>query len=228
MSRQMVGRAAEHTLEGHQRAILGTLTVEEVFQDREKFASEVTDTAAKEITAMGLEIISFTIKDVFDAEGYLNSLGKKRTAEVKRDARIGEAEAERDAGVREAEANREKMARRYEAEIAIADAQRKFQLQKAGFENEINAEVAKSALAAELQQAKTRQEIKKESMEVEVVVRKKKIEIEEQEIIRREKELEASVKKPADAERYVFWEKVELGLMYSLGRWNGRRVFIVV
>jgi len=147
--------------------------------------------------------VSFTIKDVTDDQGYLNSLGKKRTAEVKRDARIGEAEAERDAGVREAQAMREKMAARAEAETAIADAQRKFQMQQAQFEAEINTERARAELAGELQRAKTRQDIRKEVMEVEVVARRKQIEIEENEILRRAKELEATVKKPAEAERYV-------------------------
>ena len=202
MPREQVMRAADETLEGHQRAILGSLTVEEVFQDREKFAAEVLQTAAVDIGCMGLEIVSFTIRDVSDDHDYLNSLGKKRTAEVKRDARIGEAEAERDAGVREAQATREKMAKRAEADTAIADSLRKFQLQQAQFEVEVNTERARAEMAGELQRAKTKQDIKKESMEVEVVVRRKRIEVEEQEILRRAKELEATVKKPAAAERY--------------------------
>jgi flotillin len=201
LPREQVMKAADETLEGHQRAILGTMTVEEVFQDREKFASEVLQTAAVDIANMGLEIVSFTIRDVSDPNGYLASLGLKRTAEVKRDARIGEAEAERDAGVREAQANREKMAKRAEADTAIADSLRKFQLQQAQFETEVNTERARAEMAGDLQRAKTKQEIKRETMEVEVVVRRKRIEVEEQEILRKAKELEATVKKPAAAER---------------------------
>ena len=98
-----------------------------------------------------MEIVSFTIRDISDNEGYLQSLGKKRTAEVKRDAKVGEAEAERDAGVREAEANREKMSRVFEAETNIADAERKFNLQKAAFDKEVNTEQAKAKMAYELQ-----------------------------------------------------------------------------
>jgi len=202
MSKKDIAKAAEETLEGHQRAILGTMTVEEIFQDREKFASEVRDVAVDDVKSMGLEIVSFTIRDISDSEGYLQSLGKKRTAEVKRDAKIGEAEAERDAGVREAEANREKMAKVYEAETAIADAERKFNLQKAAFDKEVNSEQAKATMAYELQVAKSKQDIKKEEMEVNVVQRKKEIEVEEQEILRKEKELEATVKLPASAESY--------------------------
>lgn len=103
------------------------------------------------ISLGSLEIVSFTIRDITDNEGYLQSLGKKRTAEVKRDAKVGEAEAERDAGVREAEANRDKMSRVFEAETSIADAERKFNLQKAAFDKEVNTEQAKARLAYELQ-----------------------------------------------------------------------------
>lgn len=149
-----------------------------------------------------LEIVSFTIRDISDTEGYLQSLGKKRTAEVKRDAKVGEAEAERDAGVREAEANREKMSKVFEAETSIADAERKFNLQKAAFDKEVNTEQAKAKMAYELQVNKSKQDIKKETMEVQIVQRKKEIEVEEQEILRREKELEATVKLPASAESY--------------------------
>merc|ERR1712223_1525585 len=84
------------TLEGHLRAILGTLTVEEVYKDRDQFASLVREVAAPDVGRMGIEVLSFTIKD--DNDTYLASLGKAQTAAVKRDAEIGVAQANRDAG----------------------------------------------------------------------------------------------------------------------------------
>ena len=80
------------TLEGHLRAILGTLTVEEVYKDRDQFASLVREVAAPDVGRMGIEILSFTIKDVYDNVTYLQSLGKAQTAAVKRDAEIGVAQ----------------------------------------------------------------------------------------------------------------------------------------
>lgn len=80
--------------------LLGTLTVEEVFQDRDKFAKEVRNTAHPDVSRMGIEIVSFTIKDVSDRVEYLSSLGRAQTANVIRDADIGVAEASRDAGIR--------------------------------------------------------------------------------------------------------------------------------
>ena len=80
--------------------LIGTLTVEAIYQDREQFAILVREVAAPDVGRMGLEIVSFTIKDVFDRVEYLASLGKAQTAVVKRDADIGVAEANRDAGIR--------------------------------------------------------------------------------------------------------------------------------
>lgn len=78
----------------------GTLTVEEVYKDRDQFASLVREVAAPDVGRMGIEILSFTIKDIFDKVQYLSSLGKAQTAIVKRDAHIGVALAVRDAGIR--------------------------------------------------------------------------------------------------------------------------------
>ena len=190
------------TLEGHQRAILGTMTMEDIYQDREKFAAQVRMVASPDLADMGLEIVSFTIRDIKDPGGYLDALGVRRTAEVRRDATIGQAEAERDAGIRSAQALREQEAARYEADARIAESERSFNVQKASYDQEVNARRAEAELADELQRAKTQQEIRREEVEIDVVERSKQIELQEQEIQRRERELEATVRKPAEAERY--------------------------
>ena len=95
---QEIAEVALQTLEGQQRAILGTMTVEDIYRDRVAFAEQVRDVAATDMTNMGLGIVSFSIRDIQDEQGYLEALGMRRTAEVKRDATIGEAEAARDAG----------------------------------------------------------------------------------------------------------------------------------
>lgn len=81
-------------------SFLGTLTVEEVYKDRDQFATLVREVAAPDVGRMGIEILSFTIKDIFDKVQYLSSLGKAQTAIVKRDAHVGVAQAVRDAGIR--------------------------------------------------------------------------------------------------------------------------------
>merc|ERR1719229_1299811 len=190
------------TLEGHLRAILGTLTVEEVYKDRDQFAALVREIAKPDVGKMGIEILSFTIKDVYDHVDYLASLGKSQTAAVKRDAEIGVAQANRDAGIREAECEKSAMDIKYSTDTKIEDNSRLFKLQKANFDKEVNSAKAEAQLAYELQAAKIQQKIRNEEIQIQVVERRKQIEIEEQEIMRKEKELTATVKLPAEAEAY--------------------------
>merc|ERR550519_1618929 len=190
------------TLEGHLRAILGTLTVEEVYKDRDQFASLVREVASPDVGRMGIEVLSFTIKDVYDNVTYLASLGKAQTAAVKRDAEIGVAQANRDAGIREAECEKAAMDVKYNTDTKIEDNSRAFKLQKANFDKEVNTAKAEAQLAYELQAAKIQQKIRNEEIQIQVVERRKQIEIEEQEIKRKEKELTATVKLPAEAEAF--------------------------
>ncbi|KAJ9586295.1 hypothetical protein L9F63_020058, partial [Diploptera punctata] len=190
------------TLEGHLRAILGTLTVEEVYKDRDQFAALVREVAAPDVGRMGIEILSFTIKDVYDEVQYLASLGKSQTAAVKRDADIGVAQANRDAGIREAECEKSAMDIKYNTDTKIEDNSRMYKLQKANFDKEINTAKAEAQLAYELQAAKIRQRIRNEEIQIEVVERRKQIEVEEQEVQRKERELNATVRLPAEAESY--------------------------
>merc|ERR1719500_2254104 len=190
------------TLEGHLRAILGTLTVEEVYKDRDQFANLVREIAAPDVGRMRIEILSFTIKDVYDNVEYLASLGKTQTAVVKRDAEIGVAQANRDAGIREAECEKSAMDIKYSTDTKIEDNSRGFKMQKANFDTEVNTANAEAQMAYELQAAKIQQRIRNEVIQIQVVERRKQIEIEEQEIKRKEKELTATVKLPSKAEAY--------------------------
>ncbi|XP_041749945.1 flotillin-2a isoform X1 [Coregonus clupeaformis] len=197
------------TLEGHLRSILGTLTVEQIYQDRDRFAALVREVAAPDVGRMGIEILSFTIKDVYDKVEYLSSLGKSQTAAVQRDADIGVAEAERDAGIREAECKKEMMDIKFQADTKMADSKRGLEMQKAAFNQEVNTKKAEAQLAYELQAAKEQQKIRLEEIEIEVVQRKKQITIEEKEIDRTEKELIATVKRPAESEAYKMQQLAE-------------------
>ena len=197
-----VANIALQTMEGHQRAILGTMTVEAIYQDRDAFAQLVREVASTDMANMGLEIVSFTIRNIQDDEGYLNALGVKRTSEVKRDATIGQAEAERDAAIKSAQAKQESEAARFLAETGIAGSERDFNTNRAAYDQQVNARNAEAELAYELQATKTRQDIRGEEIEIEVIERRRQIEVQQQEIQRRERELEATIRKPAEAERY--------------------------
>jgi flotillin len=196
-----VTRIALQTLEGHLRAILGTMTVEDIYQNRDSFAAKVQEVAAGDMASMGLNIVSFTIRDIRDNEGYLDALGKPRTAAVKRDAVIGQAEADRDATIKSAEANQDGQVAKYQAQTKIAEASRDYEMQAANYQASINERKAEADLAYDLQRFKSSQMVKREEVAVEVVEKQERIKVQEQEILRKEKDLEASVIKPAIAER---------------------------
>lgn len=206
---QFLGKSVAHvesvilqTLEGHLRSILGTLTVEAIYQDRDQFAQLVREVASPDVGKMGIEVLSFTIKDINDRVEYLSSLGRAQTANVKRDADIGVAEANKDAGIREAECDKQLMDTKFTADTKIADSSRQYQMMKASFDMEVNAKKAEAELAYQLQAARERQRIRQEEIEIEVVERRKLIDVEEKEILRKEKELIATVKRPAEAQAY--------------------------
>ncbi|MCI0396874.1 MAG: flotillin family protein, partial [Chloroflexi bacterium] len=201
-SQEQIEHVAHETLAGHLRAILGTLTVEQLYRDREAFAQKVQEVSGDDMASMGLQIISFVIKDISDREGYLEALGRPRIAQVKRDADIGEAEASRDATIKSAEARQEGEAAKYVAETKIAESQKNYEVQRAAYAGEVNRKKAEAELAYPLQQNIENQKVKAEEVQIEVVAKQKQIEVQQQEVLRREKELDATVRKPAEAEQH--------------------------
>jgi flotillin len=198
---QEIARVALQTVEGHLRAILGTMEVEQVYRDREAFAQRVQEVAAQDLANMGLQIVSFTLRDIRDSHGYLEALGKPRLSQVKRDAIVAQAEADRDAAIRSAAAKQEGETAKYEAETKIAASARDYQMKNAEYAASVNQKKAEADLAYDLQRFKTGQLMKKEEIQVAIVEREQLIAVQEREIVRRERELEAEVAKPAEAKR---------------------------
>lgn len=206
-SQGQISSIAHQTLEGHLRAIIGKMTVEELYRDRVKFAQNVQSESAGDFANMGMEIVSFTIREVQDDQGYLDALGKPRLAQVKRDAQIGHAEAERDATIKSSEAHQAGQEARYKAETRVAEAQQSYEIQRAQYQANVNREKAASDLAYDLQKFKTAKDVKVEEMNVLEVERERQIEI-------KEKELQASVHRPAEAEKYRL-QQIADGQKYS-------------
>jgi flotillin len=179
-TRAEIINVAHETLAGHLRGIVGTLTVEEIYSERDKFAQSVQEVSAGDLANMGLGIDTFVIKDVRDKEGYLDALGRPRVAEVKRDATI----AEQIAATKEAEARRD------------------YQLKQADYNNEVARKQTEANLSGTLQEKITGQKIRAEEVQIEVIEKQKSIEVQEQEALRKAKELEATVRKPAEAEQF--------------------------
>ncbi|MEI5908623.1 flotillin family protein [Bacillus spongiae] len=193
---------AREVLEGHLRSILGSMTVEEIYKNRDKFSQEVQRVASQDLAKMGLIIVSFTIKDVRDKNGYLDSLGRPRIAQVKRDADIATAEAEKETRIKRAEAGKDAQKAELERATEIAEAEKSNQLKIAEYRREQDIAKAKADQAYDLETARAKQEVTEQEMQIQIIERQKQIELEEKEILRRERQYDSEVKKKADADRY--------------------------
>ena len=187
--RDDIGRTAQQAVEGHMRAAVGAHSIEDVYRDRAALVATTKELTAPDLEKMGLDIVSLTIRAIADKQGYLEALGRPRTAEVKRDAVSGEANAEREA-----------KAARYAADTAIEESRRDYELQKASYKREGQAARAEADLAYDLQRAITQQQVRAQELQVEIVERHKAIELMEAEVRRRVNELEAEVIEPAKSE----------------------------
>jgi flotillin len=188
-------------LEGFLRAYLGSSQVEEIYQNRDQFNSRLLKDAAEEFRKMGLELVSFALIDISDSQGYLLALGKPKIAAAKRDAEVAEAETDRDAAIKTAEARKVGDIAKLKAETEIAMADRDFEMSRADFAAEVNQKKAAADSAYELERQKIAQKLKGEEVQIQIVERKKLIELEDLEIKRREKELVATVEKTSEARK---------------------------
>jgi flotillin len=227
MTHDQVQKVIFQTLEGHLRSILGTLTVEEVNSDRQSFAQKLTTEAATDLEKMGIGVDVLTIQEISDEEDYLNALGKRRTAEVKRDATIGEAEAHRDAKIKSAQALQAGEQAKYVADAEIALAARDFQIRQAQYQAEIETQKARAQQAGPLSEATARQSVVAEEVKIEKTRTQEMIAVQEQEVLRKQKELEATVIKPAEADRQAAVVRAEAAKQAAILEAEGRRSALI-
>ena len=179
------------------------------YRNRDKFAQEVQGVAAKDLKKMGLQIVSFTIKDLRDKHGYLDALGKPRIAAVKRDAEIAEAEAIRDSRMKKAVASEAGQKAELLRDTNIAEAEKDKEMKVASFKRDQDTARAEADQAYFIQEARAKQSVVEEQMKVELVRKEREIDLEAKEILRREKQYDAEVKKKADADRYSVEQSAE-------------------
>lgn len=189
------------TLEGHLHAVLGTLTVEEINNNRLSFAQKLTTKASTDLGKMGIGLDALTIQEMSDDEGYLDALGKRRTAEVKGDAEIGEAEAKRDSKIKASLALQEGEKVRLATEAQIARSNRETEIQKAQVSAEIEKERAQARQAGPLAEALAKQEVVAEEVRIEKIRTQEQLVVKEKEVMGKQNELQTMVVKRAEAER---------------------------
>jgi flotillin len=192
--------AAQEIITGHIRGVCATLEVEQINADRDALSGQIRQVAVPDLANMGLEIVSLTVKDIADQVGYLDALGKRRTAEVKRDAIIGEASARKDAIAKSAEYDRMGQQARFEADAAIAASQRDRDVKVNQYQAEVERERANKEIAFDLQDRIRRQELVQAEVSIQIREKEKQIELQQKEIERKTKEVESTIRVPAKAE----------------------------
>ncbi|NCO69215.1 MAG: flotillin, partial [Acidobacteria bacterium] len=193
---------AQEVIEGHMRASLGRMAVEEIYTERDAFAENVRAAVLPDFERLGLELLSFSLKDISDSQGYLEALGARRIAEVKRDAALAQAEMERDSLITAAEYRKQGDIARLQAEAELAGATRDFEVQRAEFQVSVNVKRAQADIAYDLERTTLSEALKRQEYAVKLTEKELAGKVEEQEILRREKELEATIKRPAEAMHY--------------------------
>jgi flotillin len=199
-------------MEGHLRGIIGQLTVEQIVKEPEMVAERMRGTCADDMNKMGLEVVSFTIKEVRDKNEYIVNMGRPDVARIKRDADVAAAEADRDTAIRRALATRESAVARAQADqervlaetlsqAKQAEAQRDLEIKRATYMETVKKQEAQADKAYEIQTNVMQQQVVTESVRVQQIEREAQIKVQEAEILRREKELIATVLKQAEMER---------------------------
>ena len=199
-------------MEGHLRGIIGQLTVEEIVKQPEMVGDRMRSTCAADMNKMGLEVISFTIKEVKDKNEYITNMGKPDVARIRRDADVATAEAERDTAIKRALAQRESAVAKAQADqerVAAetlslakqAEAQRDLDIKKAQFLEVTKRQQAQADKAYDIQTNIMQQQVIAEQVKVQQIEKEQQVKVQEAEIARREKELIATVLKQAEIER---------------------------
>ncbi len=228
MRPEQIREIAYKNLEGHLRAIIGRLTIEEIVSDRSKFNQEVLHEAAEDLRKIGLGIDVLTVQEIKDPSGYIESLGQKRTAEVKSQAKIGTAQAERDANILASTAMREGKQKENENLGLIAEAEKLRDVKKAQYESEISQQQASTRMAGPYAEAQAKQKVVEMEVMVEKIKTMKETEVAEAEALRKEKELIATVIKPADAKRQATILEAEASRQSTILEAEGRKQAVIV
>jgi flotillin len=199
-------------MEGHLRGIIGQLTVEQIVKEPEMVGDRMRGTCADDMSKMGLEVISFTIKEVRDKNEYISNMGRPDVARIKRDADVATAEAERDTAILRANAMRDSSVNKAKADqerviaetasaTRQAEAQRDLDIKKAEYSEQSRRQQAVADKSYELQTNVMLQQVTAEQVKVQQVEREGQIKVQEAEILRNEKQLIATVLKAAEIER---------------------------
>lgn len=212
MGRDQVKKIAEEILEGNMREIIGQMKLTELVQNRDKFADEVRTTAMQDMEKMGLEIINITIQNFTDNNGVIQDLGVDNIEQIRKDASIAKAEAQRDVEVKTSDAKEVANQARIKAELQIETQNTELELKKAALKQKAETEKAFADAAYAIRQAEEQLKINVAEQNALIARKEKEIELQEREVLVRERSLDATIRKQAEADKFAAQQKAEAEL----------------
>lgn len=209
---EAIAESLQDSLEGNMREIIGTLTLQAINTDRDSFAAQVVQKAAQDMKKLGIEIISCNVQNVTDDSGLIVDLGADNTAKIKKGAAISKAQAERDVAIAQAEAQKEANDAKVKADLEIAQRQNDLAIKRAELKKESDIRKAEADAAYAIQQQEQEKFIQSKTVEAQIEKAKKDAELRAQQVEIKQRELEATVNKQSEAEKYATERNAEADL----------------
>lgn len=199
----------QQVLEGNMREIIGQLDLKSLVNDKQKFSQKIQENAKDDIKAIGLEIVNLNVQSCTDENNAINDLGIDNLAQIQKSAKIARAQAEKEVKVAESQADEEGARARAEADTKIAEQQKNLEIRKAEYKIEQDRKKAEADTVYEIQKAQQQKLVNENEVAAEVAKAERMTELKEKEVALKERELDALVRKQADADRYKMVQEAE-------------------
>lgn len=200
-------------LEGNMREIVGSVGLKEMVQDRQGVAKKITENVVPDMEKLGIEVVNFNIQNFKDNAGTIENMGIDNVEQIRKNAQIAKANAQRDIAIATSHAQEEANAVKVEAEKKIAEQNAALAVQQADMKVKADTKKAEADAAYSIQQENQRKTIEITKANADIARKEKESELAEKAIILKEKQLDAEIKKQADAYNYKIEKEAEAELV---------------
>ena len=212
MKEEQIVKALTDSLQGNMREIIGTMELRVISSDRKAFGDQVQEKAQADMNNLGIKIISCNIQKVIDENGLINALGQDNMSKIQKEAAIAKAEAERDVAIKQAETSREANDAKVIANLEIAQKNNELALKQAELKKFEDTKAAEADAAYDIQKQIQMKQVNTETVNAQIAQAEREADLRERQVAIKERELEANIRKQAEAERYATEQKAEAEL----------------
>lgn len=204
-----IANNVQQVLEGNMREIIGQMQLVDLVNNKQIFSQKIQENAMDDIKNIGLEIVNLNVQSCTDENNAINDLGIDNLVKIQKTAKIAKADSEKEIKIAESKADEEGAKARAEADAKIAEQQKDLEIKKAQFKIEQDKKKAEADAAYAIQQAEQQKSINESTVAAEVAKAERMTELKEKEVALKEKELDALVRKQADADKYAAEQKAK-------------------